>query len=467
MRTSHDFLGYLERELALSKRGPWRNGSRGHLTVRTVELNNGGNVRDWFKTHGAYVQAWMLQDASADQQYDRMYRDWGKEIFEKRRFSKNALKEIRANGRQWYRDMGDGIHNEDLHTLDAGLMGESGISSWPAVVVFRDAIIHAHGDIQTQVTFPAASEEFESGIKLAQLCVASFLTGPTRLVGALRFMSRGLVVMFPFSQVVTHRNFLARNYLGVRKCILHPQFFLSKLPLPFLMSPPLLQEFMLAIAGCGSTQKNAIASNFMGPNHDIVISIAQFWGYGYYHFVHENLVRLPLLLNITAKFQQAMVQVIATNTFTMEYIQAFGVPRHRIFKGIAAAKILLVPQPVLCGKPSSMLLRVLRQVALRTTISTSTVAQGPGMPPPGCRILVINRGGGSRRVSNHGSMLTGIMDQHPECELAVHSGKEPLKSQLELFRCAPRSTVLDSYFTGEREHIHPVARGSFPQSTGW
>mmetsp|Transcript_10491 Transcript_10491/g.24524 ORF Transcript_10491/g.24524 Transcript_10491/m.24524 type:complete len:242 (-) Transcript_10491:2833-3558(-) len=101
MRTSHDFLGYLERELALSKRGPWRNGSRGHLTVRTVELNNGGNVRDWFKTHGAYVQAWMLQDASADQQYDRMYRDWGKEIFEKRRFSKNALKEIRANGRQW------------------------------------------------------------------------------------------------------------------------------------------------------------------------------------------------------------------------------------------------------------------------------------------------------------------------------------------------------------------------------
>mmetsp|Transcript_5786 Transcript_5786/g.13783 ORF Transcript_5786/g.13783 Transcript_5786/m.13783 type:complete len:173 (-) Transcript_5786:821-1339(-) len=83
-----------------------------------------------------------------------------------------------------------------------------------------------------------------------------------------------------------------------------------------------------------------------------------------------------------------------------------------------------------------MLLRVLRQVALRTTISTSTVAQGPGMPPPGCRILVINRGGGSRRVSNHGSMLTGIMDQHPECELAVHSGKEPLKSQLELFRKA-------------------------------
>jgi len=107
MRTSHDFLGYLERELALSKRGadpllwkarlatihlakngisqipcaknwkqghkhesgydfvarqagPWRNGSRGHLTVRTVELNNGGNVRDWFKTHGAYVQAWFL-----------------------------------------------------------------------------------------------------------------------------------------------------------------------------------------------------------------------------------------------------------------------------------------------------------------------------------------------------------------------------------------------------------------------
>jgi len=138
--------------------------------------------------------------------------------------------------------MGDGIHNEDLHTLDAGLMGESGISSWPAVVVFRDAIIHAHGDIQTQVTFPAASEEFESGIKLAQLCVASFLTGPTRLVGALRFMSRGLVVMFPFSQVVTHRNFLARNYLGVRKCILHPQFFLSR-------TPPSLSNVTSSFAG--------------------------------------------------------------------------------------------------------------------------------------------------------------------------------------------------------------------------
>jgi Glycosyltransferase 61 len=346
-RHSHDFLAHLERELVLSKRGPWRNGSMSHSTVTRVEFNNGENVRDWFNTHGAYVQDWMLQDPSASQHYDRMYRDWGKEIFQKKRFSQNVLNIIRASGDRGYRNIGDGIENKDPHKLDAGLISESGISSWPAVVVFRDAMINADGDVQTQ-------------------------------------------------------------------------------------------EFMMTNAGCGSS--NAIESNFMGPNHDIVISIAQFWGYGYFHFVYENLVRLPLLLNITATFQQAMVQVVDLNSFTIEYIQSFGVPHHRIFKGNAAARILIIPQPVLCGRPSSMLLRVLRQVVLQTIISNSTV-----MSPRGCRILVVNRVG-SRRVSNHGDMFTAIQDQHPRCELAVHSGKEPLKTQFELFRKA--TTIIAPHGAG-------------------
>jgi hypothetical protein len=326
-----------------------------NLTMRKVELKNGENARDWLNTHRVYVQDWMFQ---SDHQYDQMYRDWGKETFLKKRFSQKALNGIRASRNRGYRDIGDGIENEDPHKLDAGLIAESGISSWPAVVVLRDAIIHADGGVHTQ-------------------------------------------------------------------------------------------ELKMVNAGCGSTNAIAVALRSIGwfsrpwfsrPTHDIVISIAQFWGSGYFHFVYENLVRLPLLLNITAKFPHAMVQVTDLNTFTVEYIKSFGVPRQCIFKGSATARILIVPQPVLCGRPSSMLLHVLRHVVLRTTISTS-----PKISPPGCRILVINREG-PRRVSNHGAMLTAIEYQHPGCELTVHSGKEPLKSQLELFRKA--TTIIAPHGAG-------------------
>ena len=51
---------------------------------------------------------------------------------------------------------------------------------------------------------------------------------------------------------------------------------------------------------------------------------------------------LPLLLLLL------LLLVLLLNTF---------------FTGVAAARVLVVPQPVRCGKPSSMLLRDLRQVA--------------------------------------------------------------------------------------------------------
>ena len=48
-------------------------------------------------------------------------------------------------------------------------------------------------------------------------------------------------------------------------------------------------------------------------------------------------------------------------------------------------------------------------------------------------------------------MFTAIEDQHPECELVVHSGNEPLKTQLELFRkattiVAPHGAGLSNMF---------------------
>jgi capsular polysaccharide biosynthesis protein len=43
-------------------------------------------------------------------------------------------------------------------------------------------------------------------------------------------------------------------------------------------------------------------------------------------------------------------------------------------------------------------------------------------------------------------MMTAIEYQHPGCELTVHSGKEPLKSQLELFRKA--TTIIAPHGAG-------------------
>jgi capsular polysaccharide biosynthesis protein len=131
-----------------------------------------------------------------------------------------------------------------------------------------------------------------------------------------------------------------------------------------------------------------------------------------------------------------MVHVNQLDRHTVEYLQFFGIPHRRIITGNVNVRILIVPQPVLCGNPSTVLLRVLRQVVLRNIMSTSTVAHSSGMSPiSNCRILIIRRDG-TRRVTNHDVMFKAIEHQHSDCELVVHTGKEPLKGQLELFRRA-------------------------------
>lgn len=357
----YDLCAYMDKELLRIKKETWRNGSKDVFNGVKIVLKSGEDVREWFDKHDSYGQDWMRSDESVDLQYDMMYRDRGREIFQKNRFSPNVFKAMRASDNKVYQqNIGDGIDTENVNKLDTGLIEMSGISSWPAVMVFRDANINSNEHVQTQ-------------------------------------------------------------------------------------------EIIMANAGCGEKRSDLIASDLMGPSHDLVISIAQYWGSEYFHLVYENVMRLAPLLNITDRFQQSMVHVKELNSITMEYLQIFGIPGHRIFKGDAAVRILIIPQPVLCGNPSTVLLRGLRQVVLRTIMSTSTVAHIHGMSPlPKCRILIIRRDG-TRRVTNHDAMVKAIEHQHPGCELVVHTGKEPLKSQLELFRrattiVAPHGAGLSNMF---------------------
>jgi hypothetical protein len=337
----YNLCAYVDNELFRIKKETWRNGSKGVSSGVKMVLESGEHVREWFDKHDSYGQDWMRRDKSVDEQYDKMYRDRGVEIFQKKRFSPNVFKAMRISNNEVYQNIGDGIDTDNVTKLDTGLIAMSGMSSWPDVMVFRDANINGHGHLQTH-------------------------------------------------------------------------------------------EIIMANAGCGDG--NVIASDFMGQSYDLVISIAQFWGYGYFHLVFENVVRLAPLLNITDRFQQSMVHVSDRNSFTMEYLQSFGIPHHRVLKGDASVRILIVPQPVLCYTPSTVLLRVLRQVLLRTTMSTSTFALGTGLSTlPTCRILVVHRSG-ARRVLNHDVMFKAIKHQHPGCELVVHTGNEHLTSQLELFR---------------------------------
>ena len=339
-----NLCAYVDKELLRIQKEPWRNGSKDVPSGVKVMIKSGEDAREWFIKHESYGRDWVLGNESVDQEYDRMYRERGRVIFQKNRFSPNAFKAMQGSSHKVYQqNTGEGINTENASKLDAGLVEMSGISSWPAVMVFQDANINPEGHVQTH-------------------------------------------------------------------------------------------EIIMANAGC--SDKNVIAPGQVIPSHDLVISVAQFWGSAYYHVVYENIIRLAPLLNITDRFQQLMVHVNQPNRLTAEYLQYFGIPYRRIITGNANARILIVPQPVLCWNPSTVLLRVLRQVVLRKILSTSTTTlSSPMSHIPNCRVLVIRRDG-TRRVTNHKVMFKAIEDQHPDCEVLVHTGNEPLKSQLELFRRA-------------------------------
>jgi hypothetical protein len=98
-----------------------------------------------------------------------------------------------------------------------------------------------------------------------------------------------------------------------------------------------------------------------------VLVLSQKWGQHYYHFISENLIRitpyLPELRQNTGKLKVHVVPDALTDGIfhvVSEFFKILGVPAHKLVSGTIWAETALVPEPVNCGNPSAVMLRMLQ-----------------------------------------------------------------------------------------------------------
>jgi hypothetical protein len=192
--------------------------------------------------------------------------------------------------------------------------------------------------------------------------------------------------------------------------------------------------------GSFSVQKQACQPQFstLGfPAHlqqhfELVATIAHFWGEGYYHFVAENFVRFPLVLPLIEGNPRSKIHVRANRPFVGSFFELFGIQRDRLVEGTVFADVLLLPDPVPCGLPPAIMLNLLRRTLVERSLHSVASATNE------CRILVVQRKG-SRAISNHDALVSGLMGAFKSCHTVVHTGDESVLNQLRLFRS---STVI-------------------------
>jgi len=177
------------------------------------------------------------------------------------------------------------------------------------------------------------------------------------------------------------------------------------------------------------------------PRFEAVATIAHFWGQNYYHFVAENLVRLPLVLPVLDGHKDTVLHVQSRAPFVLTLLQLVGIVPARVVQGVVAADLAFLPQAVVCGNPSAVMLNLLRHtlIARMPPPDTSSPAQG------GCMVLLVKRTG-TRAVKNHDELLSELSVSFSEnagggrgnrsCRIEVHTGNEPVPAQLLLFQRA-------------------------------
>jgi len=169
------------------------------------------------------------------------------------------------------------------------------------------------------------------------------------------------------------------------------------------------------------------------PRFAVVATIAQFWGQNYYHFVAENLVRLPLVLPVLDGHVDALLHVQSRAPFVLALLQLVGIAPARVVQGVVAADLAFLPQTALCGNPPAAMLNLLRHtlVARMPPPPSSAPAQG------GCMVLLVKRTG-ARAVKNHDELRAQLSASFSgnACRVEVHTGHEPVPAQLRLFQRA-------------------------------
>jgi hypothetical protein len=138
------------------------------------------------------------------------------------------------------------------------------------------------------------------------------------------------------------------------------------------------------------------------PKHGSVVTISQYFGDTFYHFLAEDLTRaLPLLDKILAD-KDIMVHVYNHSVgFVAEALQLIGIARERLIHGDGCAKVLYIPEPVGCGGPSFEMLHMTRR----------KLQHALGCPVPrmdSSKYVVMIKRHGARSVENHDGVKAAL-----------------------------------------------------------
>ncbi len=192
-------------------------------------------------------------------------------------------------------------------------------------------------------------------------------------------------------------------------------------------------SFVVQAKSCGSHSSLNFPAETL-QSFQVVATIAHFWGYGYYNFVAENLVRVPLILPVIQDHKYSKLHVQSRKPFVDILLSALDVQVDRIIQGTVRADWLLLPEPVQCGNPPAVMLHLLRRTLLEKNVGFHTSSTSE------CQVLIVKRKG-SRAISNHDDLRSRISTTFPLCRVTVHTGDENVLDQLKMFR---RSTIIVS-----------------------
>jgi hypothetical protein len=184
--------------------------------------------------------------------------------------------------------------------------------------------------------------------------------------------------------------------------------------------------FVVQGKACGSHSSLSFPAETPTSFH-LVATIAHFWGNGYYHFVAENLVRLPLILPVIQDCKYSKLHIQSRKPSVEILLSALGVQVDRIIQGTVGADWLLLPEPVPCGNPPAVMLHLLRRTLVENNrgFDDSSTTE--------CTFLLVKRKG-SRAISNHDDLRSRLSTTYPLCHIAVHTGDENVLDQLRMFR---------------------------------
>lgn len=117
------------------------------------------------------------------------------------------------------------------------------------------------------------------------------------------------------------------------------------------------------------------------PVYHEVLSVATFWGDGYYHAMVEEMARLAPYVPFLRANQGIKVHVQSRMSFVLEILELLGIGSDRVIDGPIRARSLYVPNGLRCDAPNAFNVLLLRHLLLKYTGRDRDLSTSKNHPP--------------------------------------------------------------------------------------